>query len=467
MQVQRKGDTLVISSFNPDGDSNTMKEIEEWAERHQGYGVYEIIPLPDVRLSENSLKGVVFVCSPQTPAISVAGGLKDIGGAVSIYPIKEFNGSFDPDSMLAMKAKDLKENGTSSLFLDASLTENFNYMSKESDLSLGSVNCSIGVERFTSDEKVNWVVIVRSYHIHSSIKVEKMIRENPKLTIEELYSSVQYKNAISDGKVSRDAIASALMDYIGATPYGERIIQKFSSGKPYNTLKPLSESPYNNLTRFQSYKSDLTKPIYVFYRYAYGIPNSMTSAIPVGLGRHRGWVIYAPSESKTMAIGSMRTYGAFPMGVPRKNQSNEKIPSATITPEKSVVVWGAKHSLHEKTGKVYDETFYLKNRAIDELGFKDKIANIYRQRLTYISSPNEQDLSIRRIIEITPIVEGRVKVPVHHEFLRTFMMQEYSKRKNQDPRFRMTDLIKKETDFYFEIDVKDIQDILSHSEGKQ
>lgn len=458
--------TLLNEQFLPKGSSGIKRDIEEWIRQYGEGKLYEVIALPDARSSSRSIKGLTFVCSPTMRMLHLGGDIKDFGGAVSIYKIY-FKEDIAVESLIKRKVEELKKSLSSDKprFVDTSLSRNYGYSGN--DLTLGEIDCSIGIERYTDKEETHWVLVIRSYQTKSSMLAHDYIKKNQNVTIAEFYESDEYKDAVSDGSVSRNALALAIARFIDAGIHGGVINKKMSNGRTLETISPLSESQYNIISRYQAYKSDKKRPFYVFYRYAYGIKNE-TSAIPVGLGRKNGWVIYTPEDKDSDFVGSTNTFCSFPMGTP-KNFSNEVItfdPNnvESINGNKNIVIWGSEHVLHEKVTVNSSRNYYEGAEGLEylsSLGFQGRNRlSIYYPRFTYITSPSEVTIEIDKLLEIVPHKKGKISIPIEHEFCQLYIWPFYLKRKSQNSEYKITDLILNEDKFYLELNVNDVKQML-------
>jgi hypothetical protein len=455
---------LVTDYLSEKRSGKVQEDLKKLIESYDVGTLYEIVPMPNSRFSHGYIKGAAFVCSTQQRAYDIVEGVRDFGAAVSVYHIRSFKTDKNLDNHIASKFNLLKN--PAGIFVDTSIPENRFFDGHEP--SLGAVGCSVSLEKFYEEETATerWELIIRSYHTPSSMKVVRLLENSRNMTLHELRKSSEYEQAVEHGRHSRNVLAHKVLEFIEADledyeHKSMRYVAKLAS-KDYPAVSPDSECPYNNIVRHESYRHDSSTPVLVFYRYCYGLRQDGIGTIPIGLGRHAGWLLCVSCD-KRFRVGSENTFGAFPMGVPKMATVDKK---ALDAPVKSYIVWGSNHLIHEKVVDPHEIGYFETQEGtkhLNLLGFPKYVTTKPKPRLVYVTSPLEDDLTIHDILRLLPQEGGKVKIPCDHEFIDEFAMKAYMNRKLQDKGFRMKDLLQEETDFYFVMNVADVQAILGEN----
>lgn len=427
----------------PERPKKTLAEIRESAKeksRENVQHIHGIDPLvtiihgPSTHVGEESgeLSGVVYNVASNVPARLVI-KTADIGGGRSMYELAADKLAAISD--VEKKMGDLLENfrkNFKDLVVDTSIPFEQQGGSLSNLIVLGAKSVSVGFyslrKRRPSDSSRHYIII-QSYY--PSAELQKLVSQD---SIEKVYESSLYTDAIRMASLQRDQLATILFDQLLGKAVSEQSIRKVlantkdsSAEGASSLLRPVLENTYNIIVR------DETIDRLRYYDHCF-FSEHLEKGMLLGLGPRKGFahlhINSDVSSQQVFAWQKKKQGGIVPTGMlPLYSMSAGH--STSRRGEKLIVTWGT-NVPNPRSESVYEDfsvdgKFY---KSFEALGydFSDKAVSFLDPIKVYVSTPTSlaRHLTLGQWLNFPMDPERKmIFLPYEHPFVRSHLMSLY------------------------------------------
>ncbi len=293
---------------------------------------------------------------------------------------------------------------------------------------LGRVNCSISVERYTSDsdERTYYILVVRSYDVVASSDLLDYINSltngrHP--TVKDVYYSKVYKDAKDRSQLNRDTLAAAYAASTGISL--EDTSEEIHFGGLYAVATPFVTNFYNVIHPFHRFEHRWS---YIYYDHCYATSEAK-DGILFGRGRSHGYtLIKGLSTSSDRRWENEETINIFPMGYPQNRTRSQIVSSGKKIPSdvRNKFAHGCFIDVNHKMDPTHHHNYHTTpewHEMTHTLGLKITTEDSPWYAVhSYISAQDPHTMPLEEIYHYSPDDEKWILVPIGSHFSTHEMM---------------------------------------------